>query len=590
MISTNRPTPSSPADPAIVTLAAEGESRSVEESLGKILSPLAAEMGIAEERQDGLGASDLLSRVYASLSKAYAEPPEGDETGKVSAVEDDEFVLTDSFLAPPPALAVTEAPVPEDGGVLARLYDKLAVVYAEDQTKPEEPEPDDTLELDGSFEIPMAPESTPSADLPEEWLETEAMREQEPESASDPLPEGESPPPSAALDDGALALVLSKLSTIYDPPEPEPEPVSGPEQQPETEESAEEDVLVLDASFQVVPEPEEQLDPEKDDSVLGKLYASLSAVYAEEQAKPSQPDEDDILILDESCMVSEARAEPPPFEPESAPEPQIEPEPQSETVPAPEPDSEALERLNARILQLAGDQPCDAALPEDTASLMTLLADPPPSQDFRALDLLFACWPRNTLKSKSRALLATALNLSRNFGLPGRVPMASTAAWRMLDPVLFQADLARRLEAIGAFVADWQKTQKSFLVLEFGEVEQVEYLFETLEAGTYHDLLAGVMNFKVMSNRRLGLIRRMPPRLRKRIAPMLADDRDRAMVEMAHVKALLERIADPSGFAPIVEAAERARDEVDKMMRQVAGAGNPALPPGTGPQALGRIG
>lgn len=53
----------------------------------------------------------------------------------------------------------------------------------------------------------------------------------------------------------------------------------------------------------------------------------------------------------------------------------------------------------------------------------------------------------------------------------------------------------------------------------------------------------------------------------------------------------MERIADPRGFAPIVEVAGKMIEEMEKLMKQTAGAGapQPGGPPGGG-QALGRIG
>lgn len=232
----------------------------------------------------------------------------------------------------------------------------------------------------------------------------------------------------------------------------------------------------------------------------------------------------------------------------------------------------------------------DTTLPERLDALSVLLADPPPTDDFAALDALYACWPRGTQDSPSRVLLAVAMNLSRYFGLPGKLPMAATKAWRMLSPSLFEAELAQRLTDIGNFIAQWQATQRTFLILEFGEVELIEYLFEALHPGYHAELLAGVMNFKVLSNRRMGLLRRIPTRLKKQIAGLLPDRNEEALVELAHAKALLELMAG-NGFAPIADAAGKALEEVEKMMKAAANAGAPppAIPPGGG-LPLGRMG
>lgn len=230
-------------------------------------------------------------------------------------------------------------------------------------------------------------------------------------------------------------------------------------------------------------------------------------------------------------------------------------------------------------------------LPADETALAALLDDQGPASDFVALDLLYACWGKATHECDSRALLAVAHQLSRNFGLPGKLPMASSKAWKMLDSTVFAAEIAQRLADIGQFIADWQKTQRVFLILEFSEIELVEHLFEALSAADYPDLLAEVMNYKVLSNRRMGLLRRIPARLRRQAQALLPDHKEDALVGLAHGKMLLQRIADPRGFAPIVEVAGKMVEDVEKLMKQIANSGAPQSdgPPGGG-QSLGRIG
>jgi len=276
----------------------------------------------------------------------------------------------------------------------------------------------------------------------------------------------------------------------------------------------------------------------------------------------------------------------------------IEPEPATEAGADAEeaiPDSalSLADRVGALITAFGGTEgKGNPALPDRQDALALLLAEPPPGNDFAALDALYACWPKATQNSESRALLAVAYNLTRNFGLPDKLPMASSKAWRMLSPTLFEAELAQRLADTGTFIADWQKTQRHFLILEFGEIELVEYLFEALPPSNHADLLAGVMNFKVLSNRRMGLLRRIPNRVKKQIIPMLPTRKEEALLALAHTKALLERLAEPSGFAPIVDTADKMAEEIEKMMKAVAAIGQPppAPPTGGGGQALGRIG
>lgn len=364
---------------------------------------------------------------------------------------------------------------------------------------------------------------------------------------------------------------------------------------PET--PVDDDVLELTDEMEDVPSADGPVDEEEDDDdewaptmlSMGNIVAALHALAddappPEDAAEEDANQDEDVLVLgDEHLVVAD---EPQSQEPEPLPEPE------------PGEDGAALAAQVEAIIAahlpegMLGAVKGDSTLPERLDALAMLLSDPPPAQDFAALDALYACWPRSTQDSPSRALLAVAQNLSRNFGLPGKLPMAAAKAWRMLSPAMYEAELAQRLSDIGTFIAEWQRTQRTFLILEFGEVELIEYLFEALHPGYHADLLAGVMNFKVLSNRRLGLLRRIPTRVKKQVSAMLPDGRDRALVELAHAKALLQQVAD-NGFAPIANAAGKALEEIEKMMKAVANIGAPpppAAPPGGGGLPLGRIG
>lgn len=228
-------------------------------------------------------------------------------------------------------------------------------------------------------------------------------------------------------------------------------------------------------------------------------------------------------------------------------------------------------------------------LPGNTEALSLLLTLPPHAQDFSALDALYACWPRATQDCRAQALLAVAYSLTTHFGLPDKLPMASAKAWRMLSAGTFESDMAQRLEDVDTFIAEWQKTQRTFLILEFGEIELIEHLFESLPPADHIALLTKVMNFKVLSNRRMGLLRRIPGRVKKQITPMLPTRKDDAMAILVQHRALLEHIADPSGFAPIVETATKMREEIEKLMKAVASIGAPP-PAAGGGVPLGHIG
>jgi hypothetical protein len=329
---------------------------------------------------------------------------------------------------------------------------------------------------------------------------------------------------------------------------------------------------------------------------LGNIVAALSALADDTPPREAAPprDEDvpeDVLELGDEHILSEAA----PAQPEPVPD---EGRPRDEAAAQPPEIAAALaQRVEAIVAEFQPDDDAltppkgDPVLPGNLDALAVLLADPPPEDDFAALDALYACWPRATQDSESRALLAVAQNLTRNFGLPGKLPMASARAWRMLSPKLFEAELARSLAAIDTFIGEWQSTQRTFLILEFGEVELIEYLFEALHPGYHADLLARVMNFKVLSNRRLGLLRRIPTRMKKQVTDMLPAGKEQALVELAHAKALLEQLST-NGFTPIANTATKALEEIDKLMRAAANAGAPQLPaaPPSGSVPLGRIG
>ncbi len=214
----------------------------------------------------------------------------------------------------------------------------------------------------------------------------------------------------------------------------------------------------------------------------------------------------------------------------------------------------------------------DPTLPANLPALGRLLADHPPTVDFEASDLLYDCFSRGTRHSPSRALMAVARNLTRAFGQAGRLPMASAKAWTMLDPVLFADELAAQLAAISNFVLRWQAEEKTFLILEFGEVELIEYLFENLHPRRHAPLLIKVMNFKVLSLRRMGLLRRIPARLRRHLHQNFAADPAAARAYVHDTLALLEVMARPENFPPVIDAARIVRAEVEKIAAQLSAA------------------
>ena len=496
--------------------------------------------------------ANVMKAASAAMSKAPA-------TGLVDLPADELTDLLDDILAGDAAEEETGVLCPEPEGqanttdpqtveeAFARLRPLASTVLGEIPASAGEDE--EPLLLDESMAVP--PDLSDPA-----FLSALPPSEPPPEDAIDPLAADLGPEPEP--------LVLDEHMVV---------PALGPAEAAEDAEP-----LVLDDSM-AVPAPKateaaaEDAEPMiLDDSMAVPAPEPAEATEAEEEAEP--------LVLDDSMAVPVPEAAPP-----------------QAAAALPPPDLSHLNERVTAILQAAADDAGggdrgaigagSAELPAAAEALSALLAEMPPASDFAALDLLYACWPRNTQRSDSRALLAAATNLATTFGMPHRLPMAMSKAWRMLDAEMFEAQLAARLAAIATFIRTWQREQKVFLILEFGEIELIEYLFEALPPGGHQELLADVMNFKVLSNRRMGLVRRIPTRLRKQIQPLLPDRKNEAMILLAHAKALLDIVANPNGFAPIVEAATKAREEVEKLMKQTASAG--VAPPGGG-QGLGRIG
>lgn len=276
---------------------------------------------------------------------------------------------------------------------------------------------------------------------------------------------------------------------------------------------------------------------------------------------------------------------------ESAGPPVVLPSAMSEPDAVPPFDPEAaLARLRSALRQLP--EKGEVVVPGNLQSLDRLLADPPPAMDFEAADLLHDCFPRGTRHSGNRVLLAAARNLTRNFGRPGRLPMTSGKAWTMLDPAVFADQMAAQLAEISDFVLTWQGQEKSFLILEFAEVELVEYLFEHLHPRRHGALLIKVMEFKVLSTRRAGLLRRIPARVRRFVQHTAGADPSVPLSYARDSATLLELIERRVGFRPVAEAAATARAEVEKIVARLSppppAPGNPATPlppPGEPPPA-----
>jgi len=236
----------------------------------------------------------------------------------------------------------------------------------------------------------------------------------------------------------------------------------------------------------------------------------------------------------------------------------------ADAPPAAVQDSDAVLR---RIAAATPDGIGTPDLPQRQDALDALLA--PPTDDFVAQDLLRTCWPQRGPVT-SRAALAVARTLTQAFGRSGRLPLASAQAWRLLDPIVFREALSRQLATISDFVLIGQKPTDPALTLDHGEIDLIEYLFETLEPGETADLLASVMSFKGLSGRRFGLVRRIPTRARHRIEALDPAGRSAALPGLFQSRALLLRLSDHGSFPPLAEAALRALAEIEALIEQVA--------------------
>jgi len=252
-------------------------------------------------------------------------------------------------------------------------------------------------------------------------------------------------------------------------------------------------------------------------------------------------------------------------------------------APARPPADAALDIINAAIASTPAKG--QVVLPGDVPALAELLAAPPPRGDLEVLDQLCACFGKDTRLSSNRLLLAVARNLATNFGRPGRLPMASRQAWQMLDPVLYVDECAGQLAAICNFILGWQKDSSEFLILEFAETQLVQYFFENLHPRHHGGLLLKVMQFKALSTQRLGFVRRIPARVEQIVKAM---EPGPALEYIKDTLLLLEHLARPDGFPPIVSEATAAQAKVTALaakfspqveLRMAQPAEAPAAPP-----------
>jgi len=226
----------------------------------------------------------------------------------------------------------------------------------------------------------------------------------------------------------------------------------------------------------------------------------------------------------------------------------------------------------------------ECVIPKNVEAAAALLSHLDALNDLQALDYLQSAFPRSTRRSKNRVILAIARAVTESFGTANRLPLTSMCAWSMLDAEVFTDEFAAQFTIISTFILGWQSDKKDFLLLDPSEVSLIELMFESLHPRKQGLLAAKVMDFKVMSNRRLGLIRRIPNRVEQILTSAAATGTTETAIQYAKdCLALLDHIARPEGFAPIIEEAKISAGKIVKTVQRVmAPPAQPALPPPDG--------
>ena len=229
----------------------------------------------------------------------------------------------------------------------------------------------------------------------------------------------------------------------------------------------------------------------------------------------------------------------------------------------------------------------DAAVPADVVaraahdpgSVAAYLEHTNSLSDLDALDLVQIAFPRSTRRSHHAAGLAIARVATQPFGTENRLPLTALYAWSMLDHVQFGDAFAAQFSAISAFVLNWQTDERDFLVLDPSEIALIELLFEGLHPRKHGLLAAKVMDFKVLSNRRMGLVRRFPTRVERMLDAATSPESTEAAIGYAKdCLALLDHMARPEGFTPIIEEAKLAAAKIVKAIQKTMASQPPVLP------------
>ena len=209
-------------------------------------------------------------------------------------------------------------------------------------------------------------------------------------------------------------------------------------------------------------------------------------------------------------------------------------------------------------------------LPDNVSALATLLSPAAKLNDLSALDLLYSITPANTRQSNNRVLVAIAQAMSARFGQDNRLPLTTLRVWGMLNAETFTDEFAKQFSTTSTFILNWHIDHDDFLHLDPSEMALLEFMFESLHPRKQGVLAAKVMDFRVLGNRRMGLLRRMPNRIENMFRNTAGDPQE-IIQYSKDCLALLDHIARPGAFAPIIEEAKVSAAKIVKTIQRVAG-------------------
>jgi hypothetical protein len=209
-------------------------------------------------------------------------------------------------------------------------------------------------------------------------------------------------------------------------------------------------------------------------------------------------------------------------------------------------------------MRLETATPSDAKTNVDSR-LGALIEGRLPENDEKTLDELIALRGRKRSQDPDPKLAAIALKLASLTGTNAGRPLAALHAWKILDSESAAEAAKEAFETIVAFTEKWKETGKGFLILENAEIDLIELLFETLDPERDAELMLKAMNFKFLSGRRLGLVRRIAARLRSTARSTC--DREKLLAAANVTSKFLATVENEKGiWQPIVIEAAKANE------------------------------